>query len=124
MLSWAEVKIMSRAGIQFGSHTATHPILSRIDRGRAEREIVDSKRAIEAETGASVDAFAYPNGSPADFTQETKSLLRDAGYAYAVTTVAGPNEPGDDVFELRRATPWDDDIFAFGLRLHYNKLRS
>lgn len=123
MLSWDEVRTMSRAGIHFGSHTATHPILSRVDLGRARSEIVESKRTIEEELGVAVDGFAYPNGSRADFLPETKTLLRDAGYAYAVTTIPGSNEAESDVFELRRASPWDEDVFAFGLRLHYNKLR-
>ena len=124
MLSWEEARAMNRAGIQFGSHTATHPILSRVDRDHARREIVESKRAIEEQLGAPVEGFAYPNGTRADFLPETKALLREAGYRYAVTTIGGSNEPEEDVYELRRATPWDDDIFAFGLRLHYNKLRA
>lgn len=124
MLSWEEVRTMSGAGIRFGSHTATHPILSRVDRAHAKREIEDSKRAIEERLGVPVDGLAYPNGTRADFLPETKTLLEEAGYRYAVTTIGGSNEPEQDVYELRRATPWDEDIFAFGLRLHYNKLRS
>jgi peptidoglycan/xylan/chitin deacetylase (PgdA/CDA1 family) len=93
-------------------------------RADAQREIAESKRAIEDRLGAPVEGFAYPNGTGADFTEETKSLLRDAGYTHAVTTIPGSNEPGCDLFELRRATPWDEDVFAFGLRLRYNKLCS
>ena len=124
MLSWDEIRAMSRGGIRFGSHTATHPILSRVDRERARRELQESKQAIEGQLGSRVDGFAYPNGTRADFLPETKELLREAGYDYAVTTIPGTNEPGGDPYELRRATPWDHDVFAFGLRLHYNKLRS
>lgn len=124
MLQWDEVQAMSREGIEFGSHTATHPILSRMGRNQAEREIVDSKRVLEERLGTTVEGFAYPNGTAADFTAETKALLRDAGYTYAVTTIHGSNDPEIDRFELRRATPWDEDVFAFGLRLRYNKLCS
>ncbi len=124
MLSWDEVRAMSRAGIRFGSHTASHPILSRAGRSLAQREIEESKRTIEERLGVPVDGFAYPNGSRADFLPETKDLLREAGYAYAVTTIPGTNQRKDDVYELRRATPWEQDVFAFGVRLHYNKLRS
>jgi len=124
MLSWDEVRTMSRGGVQFGSHTATHPILSRVDREQARRELVESKRTIEERIGVPVEGFAYPNGTRADFLPETETLVREAGYAYAVTTIDGPNEPDADVFALKRWTPWDEDIFAFGLRLHYTKLRS
>ena len=124
MLRWEEVQDMSRAGIEFGSHTATHPILSRMGWNQAEREIVESKRVLEERLGTAVEGFAYPNGSSADFTAETKTILQNAGYAYAVTTIPGSNDPDVDRFELRRATPWDEDVFAFGLRLRYNKLCS
>lgn len=124
MLTWADVQEMHRGGIHFGSHTATHPILSRVDRGQAMREIAESKRMIEERLGVSVDGFAYPNGTRADFLPETKAILREAGYGYAVTTIPGTNEAESDLLELRRATPWDEDIFAFGVRLLYNKLRA
>jgi peptidoglycan/xylan/chitin deacetylase (PgdA/CDA1 family) len=124
MLSWNEVAEMHRAGVSFGSHTATHPILSLTNRDAARRELAESKRAIEERLGSRVDGFAYPNGARADFHAETKDLLRETGYDYAVTTLPGANEPGCDPFELRRETPWDEDVFAFGVRLHYNKLRS
>jgi peptidoglycan/xylan/chitin deacetylase (PgdA/CDA1 family) len=124
MLSWDDVRAMSREGIDFGSHTVSHPILSRVDRARAERELRASKAEIEERVGRPVRGFAYPNGTAADFLPETKEILRDAGYAYAVTTIAGTNEAATDAFELKRATPWDDDVFAFGLRMLYNRWRS
>jgi peptidoglycan/xylan/chitin deacetylase (PgdA/CDA1 family) len=124
MLSWDEVQAMSRAGIQFGSHTVTHPILSQVDLAEAEREVTASKARIEQQLGVCVSGFAYPNGSRADFLPVTKTLLREAGYAFAVTTISGSNETDQDLYELRRVTPWDEDVFTFGVRLHYDKLRS
>ena len=124
MLSWDEVREMARGGVRFGSHTVTHPILSRVDGERAKRELVESKARIEDELKSAVTGFAYPNGTRADYTPETKELLRDAGYAYAVTTIAGTNDRTTDPYELRRATPWEEDIFAFGARMLYNKWRS
>jgi peptidoglycan/xylan/chitin deacetylase (PgdA/CDA1 family) len=124
MLTWDEVRAMSRSGIEFGSHTSTHPILSRLGSDLARREILDSKRVIEERLGTAVRGFAYPNGTRADFLPETKAIVREAGYAYAVTTIPGTNEPEQDLFELRRTTPWERDVFAFGMRLYYNKLRS
>lgn len=124
MLSWEEVREMSRGGIRFGSHTVSHPILSRVGRERARREIEESKSMIEEQVGIPVDGFAYPNGTPADYLPETKALLRESGYRFAVTTSPGANDAATDEFELRRGTPWDDDLFAFGVRLLYNKWQS
>jgi peptidoglycan/xylan/chitin deacetylase (PgdA/CDA1 family) len=122
MLTWDQVREMSRFGISFGSHTVSHPILSTLDEESANFEIVESKRKIEKEIHTPVRSFAYPNGTHRDFTERTKVLVRDAGYDCAVTTIAGSNSRGCDVFALRRATPWDEDIFSFGLRLSYYKL--
>ena len=83
---------MSRGGIRFGSHTVTHPIISRVDGDRARREIAESKSTIEERLGVSVTGFAYPNGGPADFLPETKTLLRESGYRYAVTMSLGGND--------------------------------
>jgi len=115
---------MSRGGIRFGSHSASHPILSRVDRDRARREIEGSKSIIEERLGVPVLGFAYPNGTPADYLPETKALVSESGYRFAVTTSMGTNDAKTDPFELRRETPWDDDLFAFGLRFLYTKWQS
>jgi peptidoglycan/xylan/chitin deacetylase (PgdA/CDA1 family) len=119
MLAWDEVEAMSRQGVTFGSHTATHPILSRLSVPRQVEEVVRSKEAIERHTGRPVRSFAYPNGRAQDFGPETKDALRAAGYAYAVTTIFGLNGPGDDVFELRRGQPWDWHLPTFALKLSW-----
>ena len=62
MLSWPEVREMHRSGIDFGAHTLTHPDLTRLPRGRAETEICESRRVLEAKLGAPVRAFSYPYG--------------------------------------------------------------
>ena len=117
MLSWDEIRLMHRNGISFGSHTMTHPILSKLSASRLEREVLDSKRAIEANLQCNVQTFAYPVGRSQDFDDRTKSLLRDTGYRCAVTTRFGVNRPNQDRFELRRATPWETDLPSFALKL-------
>src|SRR6185369_12201310 len=47
MLSWQEVEEMHRHGIAIGSHTLTHPDLTRLPLNRIETEIERSKRIIE-----------------------------------------------------------------------------
>jgi len=124
MLDWDRVRAMKSAGVRFGSHTETHPILSRVTRERAREEITRSKRAIEAELGEEVRLFAYPNGRTEDYTDDTVALLREAGYRAAVTTNFGANETGDDPFRWRRGTPWEDDPGRFALKLAYYRLRA
>jgi len=124
MLSWEEIRIMHENGISFGSHTMTHPILSKLPLDRAREEIQKSKRVIEERLRTPIRTFAYPKGSGDDFDDSTKRLLKEAGYACAVTTKFGANESDQDLFDLRRATPWDHNVGAFGLRLNYYKFCS
>lgn len=99
MLSWKQVREMSDSGISFGSHTLTHPFLTRISRRQVEKEINLSKDIIEQQIGKSVNAFAYPSG---DFNSNIKGIVKEAGYSAAVSTVAGYNSTNDDVHELKR----------------------
>jgi peptidoglycan/xylan/chitin deacetylase (PgdA/CDA1 family) len=124
MLDWDRVRVMRRAGIRFGSHTETHPILSRVNAERAREEVTRSKREIERELEEEVTLFAYPNGRAEDYTDETVALLRDAGYRAAVTTSFGVNEAGDDPFRWRRGTPWEGDPARFALKLAYYRLHA
>jgi peptidoglycan/xylan/chitin deacetylase (PgdA/CDA1 family) len=121
MLSWSEIVAMHREGISFGSHTVTHPILSKLSEERMKREIVDSKTEIETRLGERVTTFAYPIGRREDFDERSKTLLRTAGYHCAVTSELGSNEADQDVLELRRIMPWAEDPYTFGLRLNYYK---
>jgi peptidoglycan/xylan/chitin deacetylase (PgdA/CDA1 family) len=124
MLGWGEVKAMQAAGVAFGSHSCSHPILSRVNLERVREEIVESRRCIEQQLGMPVRAFAYPNGRPGDFDATTKRLLAEAGYTCAVTTTAGVNGPDQDPFELRRGQPWDEDLATFAVKFHLSRLAS
>ena len=122
MLSWDEVIFMHKHGISFGSHTVTHPILSKVSGDRLRAEIVESKCAIEEKLHTKVEAFAYPVGRSQDFDNRTKHLLKEAGYRCAVTTVFGVNRFGSDLFELRRGTPWERDIPSFAIKLAWYRM--
>lgn len=122
MLDWDRLRAMKRGGFAVGSHTVTHPILSRQPADRVWFELTESKRAIEAELGDPVTLFAYPNGRPEDYTAETVALLGRAGYRVAVTTSHGANEAADDPLRWRRGTPWEPDPARFALKLAYYRL--
>src|SRR5581483_10525113 len=75
-LNWDEIMQMSQAGISFGSHTNTHPILTRIPESETARELLVSKTAIEARLKA-CRFFAYPNG---DWSGPVRELVAGCGY--------------------------------------------
>lgn len=103
MLSWEQVKEMEEGGfVRIGSHTMSHPILSRLTRPQKEREIVDSRDALALRLGHPPDLFAYPNGKTEDFDRETVEILASAGYRAACSTVSGINRVGCDPYRLNR----------------------
>jgi peptidoglycan/xylan/chitin deacetylase (PgdA/CDA1 family) len=113
-LHWDEVREMAAAGIDFGAHTRTHPILSRLaGDGELAGEIAGSKRQIEQQVGRTVEHFCYPNGSRKDVGREAVEAVRAAGFQTAVMTESGLNYVGADRFRLRRIgmEPGLDDTY-------------
>ena len=126
MLGWDEVRTMHEAGISFGSHTVTHPILTALSPGRMRQELVESKQAIERELQAPVRSFAYPNGKAGDFNEATKAILREAGYSCALTTIVGANpcggpDDGQDLMELKRIGADGTHVSMFATRMNLTK---
>jgi peptidoglycan/xylan/chitin deacetylase (PgdA/CDA1 family) len=102
-LSWDEIRSLAREGVEFGAHTRSHPILSRLpNRERMRQEIAGSKERLEVELGAPVLHFCYPNGTPADYNDDVIAVVREAGFHTAVTAVRGMNRPGENAYLLRR----------------------
>jgi peptidoglycan/xylan/chitin deacetylase (PgdA/CDA1 family) len=109
---------MADHGIAFGSHTLTHPILSQLPLPEVEREILASKRLIEARLHRPVRLFAYPNGKPGDYSAAIIDVVKRAGYEAALTAIAGANAHGEDLYRLKRIKPhWRQELpaFAFGM---------
>jgi peptidoglycan/xylan/chitin deacetylase (PgdA/CDA1 family) len=98
-LSWDELREMAAFGIEIGSHTVSHPILTRIDSGRLRHELRDSKLILEELLDRPISLFCYPNG---DSNKHVRNEVSLAGYTCAVTTAPGLNGRGTDLLALRR----------------------
>ena len=69
--------------ITIGSHTVTHPILSKCSDEQSASEISESKKILENWLHTDVKHFAFPNGI---FDEREIKFLRDSGYKTAYTT--------------------------------------
>lgn len=98
-LDWREVKEMQAQGVEFGSHTLTHPMLSQVSHEVARREIGESRQELEDRLGTGIAFFCYPRG---DFNDAVKQMVRDEGYRAACSTLPGVNDRRTDLFELKR----------------------
>jgi peptidoglycan/xylan/chitin deacetylase (PgdA/CDA1 family) len=102
-LTWADVRSLKLNGVEFGVHTATHPILSKLETDQElAAEIEEPSVRLREELGVQPRYFCYPNGQPGDFDERCVESVRKAGYQAAVTTVPGMNPHGADLLRLRR----------------------
>jgi peptidoglycan/xylan/chitin deacetylase (PgdA/CDA1 family) len=54
--------VMKDKWAQFGCHSFSHPVLTRLDDAQLKYEVVDSKTKLEEMTGTTLNSFAYPFG--------------------------------------------------------------
>lgn len=104
-LTWSEVRELHAAGIEIGSHTATHPQLADLGWEEVRVELTESKSAIESRLGESISSFCYPYAFPQanrPFRERLAGLLREAGYTCCATTGLGRTSPGNDKLALKR----------------------
>lgn len=99
LMEWRQVQEMAEAGIVFGSHTLTHPRLTRCGAGELRAEVADSKKSIEDRLGRPVTHFCYPYG---ECDERVVDAVREAGYLTACTTQKGAVRPGADPLRLPR----------------------
>lgn len=102
-LSWDQVRELKKHGFEFGGHTVTHPILSKVETVEELRtEIQRCKSRIEEETDAPVIHFCYPNGRVQDIDGRAVAEVCSAKYTTAVTAVAQLNDGNESPFLFRR----------------------
>ena len=76
-LSWSDAKRCEQAGMTFGPHTVTHPILSRATDEQSRAEIEGSWQRLCSQVSKPVPVFCYPNGQGDDFgAREIEHLVR------------------------------------------------
>jgi len=104
-LTWDEVRQLQAKGIEFGSHTVTHPRLVDLTWDEIRHELRQSKEELETQLGRPARTFAYPFAFPqanSAFVQQFLSLLKEFDYSCCVTTEVGRVGLGDDAYRLKR----------------------
>jgi peptidoglycan/xylan/chitin deacetylase (PgdA/CDA1 family) len=106
--------------VEFGAHTVSHEILTNLSIKMAEQEILRSKEMIEKKLDKNVNLFAFPNGTPSDYSQEHINILKNNGFIGAVCTISKLNTIQDDSFQLGRLCIGSD----FSSNPHFLALRT
>ena len=117
-LSWAQIREMADAGVDIQSHALTHPYLTRRKHSSMSddayaawlrRELAESRRILEKESGKKVQFLAYPYG---DYDQRVATAADKAGYLAALTCDFGRVKKGSDPLKMRRFVIDDKMDFA------------
>ena len=99
-LSWEEIREMIESGLcTIGSHTVTHPGLSRIKEDACLYELKESRRVIKEKLGMDAVHLSYPHSME---NAAVREMVSKAGYVSATLGYGGSIRKGDDVFRLHR----------------------
>ena len=102
-ISWSQIQQMASSGIDFGSHTVTHPNLTRLSDAELSWELTESKISLESRLQQPIQSIAYPIGTASAFNDRVTAATAQHGFKIGVTYVSGANPIQQiDRFKLRR----------------------
>jgi|GEM_PF-972276 peptidoglycan/xylan/chitin deacetylase (PgdA/CDA1 family) len=107
LMGWPHINEMANNGMDIGSHTLTHPMMSQMSEQVLRQEVQDSRRRLQDELGRSVNGFVYPSG---DYHAMARDVVRQAGHWYACTSESGFVTPSSDPYLLRRVNISDGNM--------------
>jgi len=116
VLSWDEIKKLRENGIEFGSHTHNHYLLTFEDQKTIAEELKVSKQKLEEHLEEKIEFLSYPSGL---HNSEIEKLAGECGYKAGCSTLYGFNHRGIDFFSLKRLSleesqSLDDFIISLG----------
>jgi peptidoglycan/xylan/chitin deacetylase (PgdA/CDA1 family) len=110
-LSWEMIETMHRGGMTIGSHTKSHLLLTTEAVQTAQKELVESKQALESHLGRSVRHFAYPDGR---FNAAVVQAVKRAGYAFSYS-ICHSRDQDYPLLTIPRKVLWERScVNAFG----------
>lgn len=101
MLSWAQIRELSTAGIEIGAHSHSHPELDQLTEAELCRELGPARALLEDCIGGPVRSLAYPFGYS---NPPVRQAARAAGYRCAAAVRNLRATPESDPFLVPRLT--------------------
>ncbi len=111
-----EMQMLSQNPLfSIGAHSVHHAMLAEQNVNDQAFEVRESKRQIETWLGKPVKGFAYPYGN---YNAVTQTLLREAGFEYAVSTEQKLVTAKDDRFALPRIQIKNWCVYEFASKMN------
>jgi peptidoglycan/xylan/chitin deacetylase (PgdA/CDA1 family) len=101
-LNWQQAKEMAKQGMELGSHTQSHTILSQLDDASQKKEIDGSKQIIENMTGVAVHSIAYPVGRRHCYTDQSTEIAMQSRYKFGFNNEPGINRTIENRYDINR----------------------
>jgi peptidoglycan/xylan/chitin deacetylase (PgdA/CDA1 family) len=107
-MTWDKARALESAGLaEFGPHSVTHRIFSRLSPEQSRLELQTSWSRLKEELRNPLSIFAWPTGRPEDFTARDEMLARNIGLHASVGTrpdyaYRGRSRPPKTLFGMNR----------------------
>jgi peptidoglycan/xylan/chitin deacetylase (PgdA/CDA1 family) len=106
LMTWDQIREVSRGGIAIGSHTHSHRVLTTLSNESQREEISIAKTIIEHEIGNKIHSIAYPVGNYHHFSQVSQSIALECGYELGFSFNTGVNYGNKVIpFDIKRIAP-------------------
>jgi glycosyltransferase involved in cell wall biosynthesis len=117
MLTWDEIRELKNHKCEVGSHTVSHPVLSKkLSPNELITELKGSALIIEKQTGIFPATISYPFGA---YNAEVKKIAFEAGYKIGVTVNPSPYDSSrHDLLEIPRIELFDEPFIKTRLRIN------
>ncbi len=99
LMNWDEISELKNNGIEFGSHTCSHPPLTSFSSDDIAKEALRSKIIIQKKLNTTIDSLAYPYG---DFDGVTSHIVGACGYNFGLTCNSAIAKRDSKLLELPR----------------------
>lgn len=108
-MSWEMIREMSDAGMDFGAHTVTHPVLANLMAEEQNLELCESRLRMERQLERPITALSYPVGRRESFNGDTRAALSRHGFDWAFSYYGGHvSGSGVDRFDIPRVAVESD----------------
>ncbi len=99
LMNWNEILELKSNGIEFGSHTCSHPPLTSLSPDEIVKEALKSKIIIQKKLNISIDSLAFPYGN---FDQVTSHIIGACGFNFGLTCNSAIAKHDSKLLELPR----------------------
>jgi len=114
LMDWETIRALDGDGVEFGAHSATHPLMTALTLEEVVREASRCRTALLEQLGHGVRAFAYPFG---DVDPAVARTVGACGFEYAVTTAGHTPSATTPMLLLPRMNVSGRDSFEAFVRM-------